>query len=208
MDTWTTTQSTTAAAERVSAFLWKVYAWMAIGLGITAVIAYGVASSPEILRVLARSAAHLGENDAALTEFQRALKLDGDLDEAHRLAGINLGQRGQQGEGFYHLAVASQLRGDLEQALNQFERSDELLADTSPRKPEVEKAIEELRQAGFWSEEIGVAVRSGEAQDGVEGGRVVPVEGLELRADDVVGCHGDSPPALEPDPITSKRRDR
>jgi FtsH-binding integral membrane protein len=53
MDTWTTTQSTTAAAERVSAFLWKVYAWMAIGLGITAVVAYGVASSPEMLRALA-----------------------------------------------------------------------------------------------------------------------------------------------------------
>ena len=52
MDTWTTTQSTTGAAERVSAFLWKVYAWMAIGLGITAVVAYGVVSSPEILRAL------------------------------------------------------------------------------------------------------------------------------------------------------------
>ena len=53
MDSWTTTQSTTAAAERVSAFLWKVYAWMAIGLGITAVVAYSVASSPEMLRALA-----------------------------------------------------------------------------------------------------------------------------------------------------------
>jgi len=51
MDTWTTTSST-AAAERVSAFLWKVYAWMAIGLGITAVVAYAVASSPDLLRVL------------------------------------------------------------------------------------------------------------------------------------------------------------
>jgi predicted Zn-dependent protease len=86
-----------------------------------------------------------GERDAALTEFQRALGLDADLDEAHRLAGISLGQRGDQGEGFYHLAVASQLRGELEQALSQFERSDELLADTSPRKPEVEQAIEELK---------------------------------------------------------------
>ena len=53
MDTWTTTQSSTAAAERVSAFLWKVYAWMAIGLGITAAVAYGVVSSPELLRALA-----------------------------------------------------------------------------------------------------------------------------------------------------------
>ncbi len=51
MDTWTTTSST-AAAERVSAFLWKVYAWMAIGLGLTAVVAYAVSSSPDIQRVL------------------------------------------------------------------------------------------------------------------------------------------------------------
>src|SRR5258705_4941296 len=51
MDTWTTTSST-AAAERVSAFLWKVYAWMAIGLGLTAVVAYVVAGSPDILRTL------------------------------------------------------------------------------------------------------------------------------------------------------------
>jgi uncharacterized protein len=40
------------AAERVSAFLWKVYAWMAIGLGITAVVAFAVAGSPDMLRVL------------------------------------------------------------------------------------------------------------------------------------------------------------
>jgi len=40
------------AAERVSAFLWKVYAWMAIGLGLTAVVGFTVASSPDMLRVL------------------------------------------------------------------------------------------------------------------------------------------------------------
>ena len=42
----------TRAAERISGFLWKVYAWMAIGLGITAVVAFVVAGSPEILRAL------------------------------------------------------------------------------------------------------------------------------------------------------------
>jgi uncharacterized protein len=52
MDTLTRTHTDSAAAERVSAFLWKVYAWMAIGLGITAVVAYGVVSSPDILRAL------------------------------------------------------------------------------------------------------------------------------------------------------------
>src|SRR5437867_4385621 len=51
MDTWTTSSST-AAAERVSAFLWKVYAWMAIGLALTAVVAYTVAGSPDIMRAL------------------------------------------------------------------------------------------------------------------------------------------------------------
>jgi FtsH-binding integral membrane protein len=40
------------AAERVSAFLWKVYGWMAIGLGLTAVVAYAVAASPDVMRVL------------------------------------------------------------------------------------------------------------------------------------------------------------
>lgn len=47
-----TTTSSTAAAERVSAFLWKVYAWMFIGLGITAMVAYVVAGSPAIFRAL------------------------------------------------------------------------------------------------------------------------------------------------------------
>ena len=50
MDAWTTSRA--PAAERVSAFLWKVYAWMAIGLGITATVAFLVASSPELLRTL------------------------------------------------------------------------------------------------------------------------------------------------------------
>jgi FtsH-binding integral membrane protein len=50
MDALTT--SPVQAAERVSAFLWKVYGWMAIGLGLTAVVAYGVAGSPELQQIL------------------------------------------------------------------------------------------------------------------------------------------------------------
>ena len=52
MDTWTTTTTSTAAAERVSAFMWKVYAWMCIGLGLTAVVAYTVSGSPTLVRAL------------------------------------------------------------------------------------------------------------------------------------------------------------
>src|SRR4030095_1432792 len=51
MDAWTATGQV-GAAERVSAFLWKVYAWMGIGLGITAAVAFLISSSPELLRAL------------------------------------------------------------------------------------------------------------------------------------------------------------
>lgn len=50
MDAWTTTS--TRSAERVSAFLWKVYGWMAVGLGLTAFVAFVVAGSPDLLRAL------------------------------------------------------------------------------------------------------------------------------------------------------------
>jgi FtsH-binding integral membrane protein len=40
-------------AERVSAFLRKVYGWMCIGLGITAAVAYLVAGSPALVGALA-----------------------------------------------------------------------------------------------------------------------------------------------------------
>jgi uncharacterized protein len=50
MDTWTS--NTVRAADRESAFLWKVYGWMAIGLGLTALVAFAVAGSPDLLRVL------------------------------------------------------------------------------------------------------------------------------------------------------------
>jgi FtsH-binding integral membrane protein len=46
------TRTPVQAAERISAFLWKVYSWMAIGLGLTAIVAFLVAGSPELLRTL------------------------------------------------------------------------------------------------------------------------------------------------------------
>lgn len=44
--------SSVRTAERVSAFLTKVYGWMCIGLGITAVVAFMVAGSPALVRML------------------------------------------------------------------------------------------------------------------------------------------------------------
>ena len=93
---------------------------------------------------LGKALADAGEGDAALVEFQRALSLDPELDEANRLVGIALGKRGDEAEGFYHLAVASRLRGELEQSLSQFERTRALLPPGSARRTEVEQAIDEL----------------------------------------------------------------
>ena len=41
-----------ASAERVTAFLRKVYGWMCVGLGVTAVVALGVASSPTLIQAI------------------------------------------------------------------------------------------------------------------------------------------------------------
>ena len=93
---------------------------------------------------LGKALAEAGDGKAALVEFQRAISLDGDLDEAHRLAGVAFGRQGDEARGFYHLALSSRLRGDLEQALSQFERTEKLLPKDSPRQREVVDAIEEL----------------------------------------------------------------
>jgi FtsH-binding integral membrane protein len=46
------TSATALGAERVTAFLRKVYGWMCVGLGITAVVALGVAGSPTLVRAI------------------------------------------------------------------------------------------------------------------------------------------------------------
>lgn len=93
---------------------------------------------------LGKALADSGDQSAALTEFQRALGLDPDQEDAHRLLGIALGRNGNEAEGFYHLALASRLHGELEQSLNQFRQTDRLVTPGSARQMEVEEAIAEL----------------------------------------------------------------
>jgi predicted Zn-dependent protease len=93
---------------------------------------------------LGKALADAKDEAGALKEFQRAIAIDPDLDEAQRLIGMTLGRQGQQGEGFYHLALAARLRGDLAQALSHFEKCDELEPDGTPRKKELAEAIDEL----------------------------------------------------------------
>jgi len=94
---------------------------------------------------MGKAIAESGDQAAAMTEFQRALTLSPDLDEAHRLIGVALGRKGEEGEGFYHLGMASELRGELEQALSHFEHAETLLAEGSAHHAEVELALAELQ---------------------------------------------------------------
>src|SRR5213078_454599 len=93
---------------------------------------------------LGKALSDLDQGGAALTEFQRALSLDPDSEEAHRLTGLALGRKGDEAEGFYHLALSSRLRGELEQALSQFQQTDRRVTPGSRRQAEVEQAIAEL----------------------------------------------------------------
>ena len=45
--------TTVQSAERITAFLRKVYGWMCVGLAITATVALGVASSPTLVQAIA-----------------------------------------------------------------------------------------------------------------------------------------------------------
>ncbi|MGB7946981.1 MAG: Bax inhibitor-1/YccA family protein [Candidatus Binatia bacterium] len=49
-----------ASAERTSAFLQKVYGWMFIGLAVTAVVAYTIASSPALLQLFSNQLLFFG----------------------------------------------------------------------------------------------------------------------------------------------------
>jgi predicted Zn-dependent protease len=94
---------------------------------------------------LGKALGDAGDADGSLVELQRAIRLDPDLDEAHRLAGLALGRKGEEAEGFYQLALASRLRGELEQSLSHFQRTEKLLKPGSARADEVKLAIEELQ---------------------------------------------------------------
>jgi uncharacterized protein len=49
---WSSARTSAATAERVSAFLRRVYGWMCVGLGVTGFVAFAVAGSPGLTQAL------------------------------------------------------------------------------------------------------------------------------------------------------------
>jgi hypothetical protein len=56
------------------------------------------------------------------------------------------GRSGRQGEGFYHLAIASKLEGDYPKALSQFEKAVPLLDSDKTSQQQAKQEVEELKK--------------------------------------------------------------
>ncbi|HVM98402.1 MAG TPA: M48 family metalloprotease [Candidatus Acidoferrales bacterium] len=85
-------------------------------------------------------------NDAesAMREYERALSIEPRFEAAHYDLGMLAGRSGHQGDGFYHLAMAAQLHGELDKALVDFRKAASLLPAGTPRAQEVEASIDDL----------------------------------------------------------------
>jgi len=95
-------------------------------------------------RELAKVLEALGDSAGAMRSYERALELAPTLEEAHYSLGILAGRAGRQGEGFYHLAKAFELRGEFDKALSQFQKAAPLLPAGSERAQEVRTEIADL----------------------------------------------------------------
>lgn len=69
----------------------------------------------------------LGQNDAALAAYRRAVAAHPEFEDAHRQLGLLAGRSGAVGEGHYHLGRAHLLRGEYLRALSQYEKAVEQL---------------------------------------------------------------------------------
>ena len=87
----------------------------------------------------------LGETDAAIAAYQRAVAAAPDLEEAQRQLGLLAGRTGDVGAGHYHLGRAYLLRGEYGSALAQYEKAATLLPPGA-EQVDVSEALPQLRE--------------------------------------------------------------
>jgi predicted Zn-dependent protease len=93
---------------------------------------------------LAKVLEALNETDAAMREYERALRVTPALEEAHYGLGMLEGRAGQQGDGFYHLGKAFELRGEYDKAVIQYEKAANYLPPDSAHAKEARAEAAEL----------------------------------------------------------------
>lgn len=93
---------------------------------------------------LAKALESLGDNPAAMREYERALELAPRLDSAHYDLGVLAGRMGHEADGYFHLAESFRLRGEYDKAVKQYERAEPLLPANGARAEYVHAQIAEL----------------------------------------------------------------
>lgn len=93
---------------------------------------------------LARALEARGDEAAAMQAYERAVQQAPSLEAAHYSLGVLAGRAGREGEGYYHIGMAYYLRGEFEQALNQFQRAAPLMPAGSEQAEEVRLSVDEL----------------------------------------------------------------
>lgn len=88
----------------------------------------------------------MSESDAALRAYEQAVRLAPSVREAQYGLGMLAGRAGREGEGFYHLAIASKLEGDYAKAVSQFDKAIPLLADDPTRAEDAKRQLAELNE--------------------------------------------------------------
>lgn len=71
----------------------------------------------------------LGEQEAALAAYRRAVALHPESEDVQRQLGLLAGRGGRTGEGHYHLGMAHLLRGEYAQARSQLEKAEKELPE-------------------------------------------------------------------------------
>lgn len=97
------------------------------------------------LVALATAQEAAGALDEARTNYRKGLEVAPDMAAAHHGYGVLAGRAGQEGDGYFHLALASRLEGDYQRSLEQFERAQPLLPAGDPRRASADQEIAELR---------------------------------------------------------------
>lgn len=98
-----------------------------------------VKESPEdtgALADLGRVLEAAGDTTGARERYEAVLALAPETEPVQQALGVLLGRSGEEAAGFYHVATALRLRGDLAGAQRQYARAAQMLGENDPRKAE------------------------------------------------------------------------
>jgi predicted Zn-dependent protease len=87
-----------------------------------------------------------GRYPESARELERVREIAPELDQAAYDLGQAYGRSGKLGEGFYQLAQACEMRGDVAQAITQYDKAEKLLPPTSDEGTRAKQRAERLRE--------------------------------------------------------------